>query len=387
MTAAAHSPLDVICFSLERWDEIWRRNQWFATEMLDADPQLRILFAELPIDALWATLHGKLPSNGRLRPVGTTGRLWATAPYKLLPRRVWAGADKFLASQVLRAARQLGMRRPVLWINDSTYADLAVSTGWPSVYDVTDDWLLANRDDRHLARERRHDTLLLDNATEVVVCSPALAESRGRRRAVRLISNGVDIEHIRCPQPRPVDLPEGRIALYQGTATRGRLDLDLCVELAAALGKMATLVLVGPCSLSEADTDRLRDAGVVLLGAKPYTTIPGYLQHADVLVVPHAVNAFTESLDPIKAREFVAVGRPTVSTPVAGFRTLGGPVRVAERDRFVSEVLAVLAAPPLAAGPGPLTTPPTTWKVAASEFLTVLRQAAADRPAPADRPS
>ena len=39
-------------------------------------------------------------------------------------------------------ARELGFERPVLWINDSTYAPLAGATGWPTVYDVTDDWLL-----------------------------------------------------------------------------------------------------------------------------------------------------------------------------------------------------------------------------------------------------
>jgi len=386
VTAPADSPLDVICFSLEPWDEIWRRNQWFATEMLQADPQLRILFAELPIDVLWRASHGKLPTGGRLRPVGTTGRLWATAPLKLLPRRVWPGVDGSLASQVLRAARRLGMRRPVLWINDSTYAEVAVSSGWPSVYDITDDWLLASRDGRQLDRERRQDALLLAHATEVVVCSPTLAESRGRQRTVRLISNGVDIEHIRRPQPRPADLPDGRIALYQGSVVRGRLDLDLCIELAGALGTTAALVLVGPSSLSETDAARLREAGVVLLGARPYTAVPGYLQHADVLVVPHAVNAFTESLDPIKAREFVAVGRPTVSTPVAGFRALAAPVRVADRDRFVENVLDVLDAPPVAPGPGPLRDPPTTWKTAAAEFLSVLRQAAG-QPARAERPS
>ena len=48
--------------------------------------------------------------------------------------------------------------------------------------------------------------------------------------------------------------------------------------------------------------------------------MPAYLQHADVLVVPHVVTPFTDSLDPIKLYEYQAAGRPVVSTPVAGFR-------------------------------------------------------------------
>ena len=45
-----------------------------------------------------------------------------------------------------------------------------------------------------------------------------------------------------------------------------------------------------------------------------YEVVPSYLQHADVISIPHVVSPFTESLDPIKARECVAVGTPTVAT-------------------------------------------------------------------------
>ena len=65
--------------------------------------------------------------------------------------------------------------------------------------------------------------------------------------------------------------------------------------------------------------------------------MPGYLQHADVVIVPHVVSPFTESLDPIKAYECLAVGRPTVATPVPGFRELGDPDPHCERsvEQFV----------------------------------------------------
>jgi glycosyltransferase involved in cell wall biosynthesis len=70
--------------------------------------------------------------------------------------------------------------------------------------------------------------------------------------------------------------------------------------------------------------------------------VPAYLQHADVVIVPHVVTPFTESLDPIKAYECLAVGTPTVATPVAGFRDLGGCVETAPRERFAAAVGAAL---------------------------------------------
>ena len=41
--------------------------------------------------------------------------------------------------QVRLAAANSGFRRPTLWINDVTYAPLIGATGWPAIYDVTDD--------------------------------------------------------------------------------------------------------------------------------------------------------------------------------------------------------------------------------------------------------
>ncbi len=373
-------PCDVVCLSLEPWDEVWRRNQHMATQMLRLRPSLRLLFVGNPVDIPWSLRSGHLPDLSPLRPIGDSGRLWAMTPHKWLPRSIWPRGDVSLFRQVLKAGHRLGMERPVLWINDNTYAPLMARTGWPSVYDVTDDWLLAEGSPRGKERQQRNDSLLLGDASEVVVCSPALVRSRGRDRTVHLIANGVDVESLRAPTARPTDLPAGRVALYQGTLSAGRLDIDLCLALARALVGRATLVFVGPNSLPAEVDQSLVDAGAVMLGRRPYTEMPAYLQAADVQVVPHQTSPFIESLDPLKAREFLAVGRPAVATPVAGFRDLDPPITVADRDSFVDTVLAVLDRTVLPPGPGPVHRELETWAVQAAAFLAVI-DAARARPA------
>jgi glycosyltransferase involved in cell wall biosynthesis len=106
--------------------------------------------------------------------------------------------------------------------------------------------------------------------------------------------------------------------------------------------------------------------------------VPAFLQHADVVIVPHQVNAFTESLDPIKAYECLAAGRPTVATPVAGFRDLGGAVVVVDRDGFATAVGQVLDADPEAAVTAAADVP--TWRqraAAMSDVMTRVRSAPA----------
>ena len=178
------------------------------------------------------------------------------------------------------------------------------------------------------------------------MCSPALAESRGTTRPVSLVPNGVDVEHFRRPRPRPSDLPAAPTAVYVGSLHDARLDVELVAELADALPEL-NVVLVGPDSLGGESQSLLASRpNVYLLGARPYEVVPAYLQHADVVIVPHRVTPFTDSLDPIKAYECLAIDTPTVATPVAGFRIHADVLDVVDREAFPALVRAVLTTPP-----------------------------------------
>ncbi len=337
---------DLVVVSLERWDDVWRRNQYLVDGLLRSDSELRVLFVEPAADPLHDVVTRRAPSRGhRPRPIGDTGRLWASRPVKALPRRIDPHADDRLAHTIARATRRIGFTSPVLWLNDPGLAVLMDSTGWPTLYDITDDWLSADRPQRELDRLARGEAALLRRAAAVVACSPELVRRKHAQRlgTIELIPNAVDIAAYRSPRPRPVDLPPAA-AVYVGTLHTDRLDVELCVRTASALTDRGRLVMVGPNALRTADSERLRDAGVLMLGARAHEDVVAYLQHADVLVVPHVVTPFTDSLDPIKLYEYAAVGRPVVSTAVAGFRDSSDPrVRVAPASEFPAAVAAALA--------------------------------------------
>lgn len=332
----------VVC-SLEPWDDVWRRNQFFVRELLRRNPELRVLFVEPAADVIFDLVERRRPVLPRFRRLTADGRLRAFRPLKPLPRRLGPLADDLLLRQLRLAARLVGFSRPLLWVNDVTYAPLIERTGWASLYDVTDDWLLAPFPARERERLRRLDALALEKADEVVVCSPALAKSRGATRPVSLVPNGVDVEHFRRPHPRPVDLPPAPTAVYVGSLHDARLDVELVAELAEALPQLG-VVLVGPDSLG-GDSHRLlsRHPNIHLLGARPYEDVPAYLQHAEVVIVPHRVSPFTESLDPIKAYECLAITTPTVATPVAGIREQADALHVVRREGFTRTAAEVVA--------------------------------------------
>ena len=370
---------DVVCCSLEAWDEVWRRNQFLVRELLGLRRRMRLLFVQPPSDALWSALHA--------RPIGETGvrlvpryeRVATLTPRKWLPRGAFRGVDDRLGRVVLSHALRMDLVNPVLWVNDSGYAGLAESCGWPAVYDVTDDWTLAKRSEREARRQEANDRRMMVSAREVVVCSPALAASRGAGRSVTVIPNGVDVDHFRRERARPGDLPCDLPVLYCGTLAEDRIDVELCAELAETLPDGVRLVFVGPNACSRETTRRLTYAGAVFLGARPYQDIPAYMQHAKLLVVPHLVTPFTESLDPIKAREILAVGKLAISTPVAGFRDVGWPVETVNRQGFVPAVLRALAGQSVP-GPGRSDMDDSaSWGARGRAFLDVLETAANSR--------
>lgn len=364
----------LVVFSLEPWDDVWRRNQYVVDGLLKRMPDLRVLFVEPARDHLYDLVSSRrtVRAAGLRRQPGYDGRLLRYQPSKWLPRAAGPLADALLRAGVSRALRRAGAGDRVLWVNDPGWAHVVRRGAAPSLYDITDDWLAADRPPRELARLARNEALLFARCDAVVVCSPGLlARKRAQRSDIVVIPNAVDVERYRRPHARPEDLPVAPTAVYVGTLHEDRLDVGVAVATARALRPLTgSLVLVGPDALSAANRARLTaEPNIRVLGPRPRDAVPAYLQHADVLVVPHVVDDFTDSLDPIKLYEYLAVARPIVSTPVAGFRDepRAAAIEIADSGDFAEAVVRALSGR-LPAGP----TPVASWDDRVESFRAVL---------------
>src|SRR4051812_14535114 len=108
----ASFPSDILFCSLERWDDVWRRNQFLADSLLRRYRGLRVPFVEPPADPLYDLSNRQRPALPRIRRLGYDGRLIAVSPLKVVPRRVGTIADTLLRWQVRNFARAARFKRP-----------------------------------------------------------------------------------------------------------------------------------------------------------------------------------------------------------------------------------------------------------------------------------
>lgn len=322
---------DVIFVSLEDWDEIWRRNQFVCELLAKRHPSAGILFVGPPRNLPRSMRRGEFRAlfAGPGQPAADLPNITTTSPWQLLPNRYgWSRRvnEWLMRTHVRQAARRLKFSHPLLWLNPHDAVHMVGKMDEAAViYDVTDDWIELEQPAAKKRLTIQQDAELCRKASAVIVCSEALRQRRETLAGkIHLIPNGVDAAHYARvsdgapPPPESAAWPKPVLA-YTGTLHGERLDVELVRQIAGTPG-VGSVVLVGPNHLSGHEIERLRLPNVFPTGPVAYARLPDLMRAFDACIVPHLITPFTESLNPIKLWEYLAVGKPIIATPVAGFR-------------------------------------------------------------------
>ncbi|MDR8407468.1 glycosyltransferase [Nonomuraea sp. 3-1Str] len=276
-------------------------------------------------------------------------------------------------AQVTAVCRALGMRRPVVVVT--------IPTAWDVVRPMARRSLVFNRSDRHSAFPEADaatigalERALLARADRVVYASRALmADERpltGDR--AHFLDHGVDLGHFTRTAALPPDLaavPGPRIGFF-GALDDFVVDFDLLERVAVELPH-ASLVLIGDAT---APMERLtKYPNVHWLGFRPYERIPEYGSGFDVAIMPWQDNAWIRHANPIKLKEYLALGLPVVSTDFAELAAYTGRVRVAAgHAAFVEAVKLTLdTGGPATAGELRASVLDASWSTRARELMAL----------------
>jgi UDP-galactopyranose mutase len=252
-------------------------------------------------------------------------------------------SQRSLLHELLRAR---GVERPVLWFY--TPMALPLVEGVEAslvVYDCMDE-LSAFRGapPELVARERQ----LLARADVVFTGGRSLYEAkRARHPSVHAFPSSVDAPHFARAREGAADPPDQRGIAHPRVGYFGVIDERLDLELLAALADARPayqFVMIGPVvKIDEASLPRRPN--LYYLGGKQYDELPAYLAGWDAAMMPFALNEATRFISPTKTLEYLAAGRPVVSTAIRDVVRPYGEgnfVRIADARTFPAAVDAAL---------------------------------------------
>jgi glycosyltransferase involved in cell wall biosynthesis len=196
---------------------------------------------------------------------------------------------------------------------------------------------------------RGYEDALFASVDQVFYASEALMKSDGERNKGKgqVLDHGVDLElfQVKPGLVEPADLaaiPHPRLGCF-GTIEHQGTDIELLRTVATSLPD-AHLVLIGR---SAVDLKSLMELpNVHYLGYKEHAQIPSYGQGFDVALLPRPMDQWNSHSNPIKIKEYLALGLTIVATEFPESLKLNDLVRIGSNyESFVEECRNALVNP------------------------------------------
>lgn len=296
---------DLVCFSHLRWDFVYQRPQHLLTRCA-ADR--RVFFVEEP---LFGSGSMKLEVQER------AGGVRVVVPHLPEGLQSEVATTAVMKEMVSSLFFEEGIHEYVFWY----YTPMALSFTQhfqpiSTVYDCMDELSAFKGADPRLAEFERE---LFKRADLVFTGGQSLYEAkRTQHPHVHAFPSSIEVAHFaqaRVFESEPADqanIPHPRLGFF------GVIDERFNIELLKAVATKRPdwqFVMIGP--VVKIDPDSLpQNSNIHYLGAKKYEELPKYLAGWDVALLLFARNESTRFISPTKTPEYLAAGKPVISTSI-----------------------------------------------------------------------
>jgi glycosyltransferase involved in cell wall biosynthesis len=358
-----------------RWDFVWQRPQQLMSRFARTAP---VLFVEEPI---------------HLDDV-STDRLELSAPCENITRAIpmLRGSLRHDYDASIAAVRKLVLAEmepsgrledrfsnAVQWFYTPMPAPamLGAFNEIGVVYDCMDELAQFRNAPSDLVKRER---LLLSNADVVFTGGYRLFTSKSQLHSnVHFFGCGVDVRHFSSARSDSTEIPDDArfdtpVAGYFGVIDE-RLDYDL-IRALAERNRDFTVLMVGPTAKVNPQ-DLPQAPNIRWLGQRSYDELPSYVKAFDVCLMPFALNEATEYINPTKTLEYMAAGKPIVSTAVADVVRNFTPIVTVARDvdEFVDSVVAAAKNPDASAIEDGITlASQSSWQSIVAKMRSLIRE-------------
>jgi UDP-galactopyranose mutase len=296
---------DLLCFSHLRWEFVYQRPQHLLSRCAR---KRRVFFVEEPVFG-----DGSLS----LEVNESTRNLFVVVPHLPDGLRSEIATTAVLKEMIHRMIRDYQIRDYICWYYTPMALDFTRGlTPAAVIYDCMDE-LSAFKGAPELLSVRERE--LFKIADLVFTGGHSLYEAkRNQHQSVHAFPSSIDREHFmqaRRPLAEPMDqeaIPHPRLGFF-GVIDE-RFDGELLKQV-ATLRPDWQFVMIGPVVKIHPDT-LPKLPNIHYLGGKTYQQLPSYISGWDVALLPFAQNESTRFISPTKTPEYLAAGKPVVSTPI-----------------------------------------------------------------------
>ena len=336
--------LSLVSFSLEQWNSVWRSRHHI---MLNLSNKYLVLFSEPPhhIRSVFHNFHyaDLFTKKNGLNKIKTN--LFSYQAPRWLPYLYkFPGIDailKKLRSINLRSAfSKIGIKPDIIYIWHPSFAqEINEFDSCMIVYHCYDEFSSFNENNLSSFDLSLDEKYLLSRAHIVF----AVSEKTKQRRLpfnsnIHVVSNGVDYQLFSKAQDESTHVPED-IKSIRGpiiglvTTLTSLLDIGLLSSI-FKIRPNWSFVFIGLLKIDKKnETEELQNflklPNVHVIGQRNQKDIPGYLKGCDVCTIPWIQNELSLSGSPLKLYEYLAAGKPVVSTPLEHLKFLANVIQFA----------------------------------------------------------
>ena len=350
---------DIVVLSHQRWGAHFTPIHGTTLRLAQ---QNRVLFMEPP-DSAASLRHHPAARAALARTFDRVERFGAQLavyhvpplflPFQPYSRMIRRSIEWTYLRMVRDGLRQMDLRDPLLWIYQfNTIAIVEALAPRLTVYECMEDAAGFARRRRVRDYVRAMDARLCERADVVFVPNAQMYAARQAVcRRIHLTPWPVDFEHYNqaldpaLSIPPEIDGLRRPIIGFYGNLDACRFDVELVLTLARRHPEWS-IVLIGPL-WAGFEPGPLGDLpNIRLLGPKPVEQLPACLKGFDVGIIPYKLNDFTRSITPLKLMEYLATGKPVVTTALPAALQHADVLRIAsDVDAFEHQIAAALAAP------------------------------------------
>lgn len=251
----------------------------------------------------------------------------------------WFTAFRYpkVINAINESVNKIGMKNPTLLLQNPMAIGAVKGVNYKEfVFDAIDNWLYhPQMKDKELIKAN-YETVD-QNADLILTVSESLTNLFKHNRNVHWVPNGVDVDYFKSAYKTD---RSDRICIGYVGKIQERVNFSL-VESCLKEFNQCDFVFIGPVLAQKKEIKMLQSkyANIHFTGDVHYNDLPSEMKMFDIAIIPHIIDEFTSSMNPLKLYEYLAAGKPVVTTSVAGTGNISPYVYSVDNDGDFIDVL------------------------------------------------